>query len=471
MNITEYPNNSARLVAVEVLNRFDKTQKRQNSRAQKQSAYASDILNELLDTTDQKQRATDLVMGTIRHHGSIDSVLSALADTPAKRVAPELINFLRVGLYELIYCPQTPEYSIINDAAENTKTRGGEKQVGFVNAVLRKIASRINARSHEITAQNIRQNLPQNTSVGCVFDRCFLADPQIQPADYFSTAYSISRFLINEWLDEFGYDKTRQICIASNRKAGIYLRPNTLKTSTYKLAELLTHTGLGIDITADDRMIKIDSPGNIMLLPGFEDGLFTVQDPTASLPAIAAEPKPQMKILDLCAAPGTKTIQLAELTNDKADIFATDINSSRLLMLDESIKRLSLNSIKTIPYEKLKEYNEMNEQFDIILLDVPCSNTGVLAKRPEVRLRLKPKSVEKLADTQDELLKSAADLVKPQGRICYSTCSIITLENQRCISEFLFDHPQFKLLKEKLTLPEDNKFDHDGGYYAILLKK
>jgi 16S rRNA (cytosine967-C5)-methyltransferase len=174
-----------------------------------------------------------------------------------------------------------------------------------------------------------------------------------------------------------------------------------------------------------------------------------------------------MKILDLCAAPGTKTIQLAELTNDNAHITATDISPSRLLKLDESIERLDIKSIKTMPYEEVKGQNDL---YDLILLDVPCSNTGVLAKRPEVRLRLKDKSVHKLTETQDRLLETAAALLKPHGRICYSTCSILKEENRDRVDKFLKVHSSFEITQQKLSLPINEKFDHDGGYFAIMQK-
>jgi len=471
MNITESLDNSARLIAVEALNRFDKAQKRHNCSAQTRAPYASVILRNLLDKTNQKQRATDLVMGTIKYRSSIDLVLSAIADTPAKRIAPELINYIHVGLYELIYCPQTPEYSIINDAAENTKTIGGEKQVGFVNALLRKSAKRIISRTAQITQENIRFVLPRNNSNGCLFDRSFLADPKTQPENYLSCACSVPRFLIVAWLSEFGFEKTKSICIAGNRRPGIYIHPNSLKSSVYQLAELLTGDDVSFDITGDEKMIKLNSPGEITSIPGFRDGLFVVQDPTAAKPVIALLPKPGSRILDLCAAPGTKTVQLAELTNDKAEIIATDIDPDRLKKLDDNITRLGLSSIRTLPYEQITENAEKDGLFDDVLLDMPCSNTGVLAKRPEVRLRIKPKAIKKLTVIQDKLLAKAAKLTRPSGRICYSTCSIMKDENQNRIEKFLKEHPDFSLILEQLTLPADDEFDHDGGYFAIISRK
>jgi len=202
-------------------------------------------------------------------------------------------------------------------------------------------------------------------------------------------------------------------------------------------------------------------------LPGFAQGLFTVQDITASYPVNMLSPAADWRILDLCAAPGTKTTQLAELTGDKAKIIATDTDKKRLEKVTENTARLGLNSISTIEYENLQKTFD-TASFDAVLLDVPCSNTGVLAKRIEVRYRIRPGTIKDLAKTQAELLQTAAAMLKPKGKICYSTCSIQKDENADLIKNFLRLNPAFELESELLTLPSVETFDHDGGYVAIL---
>ena len=466
MKHEKHSTNSARLIAAKALNQFDAAQKQHA----KSESYAADMLASMIGQTDQRPRATDLVMGTVRNHRAIDLVLGSIADTPAKRISPVIVNIVRVGLYELIYRPETPEYSIINDAAETVKSVAGQKQVGFVNAVLRKITSRIEERSVVICHDNVRSTLPNQNGTGCCFDRRFLPDLDTQPVDYFSAAFSIPRWLVIDWLKQYGLEKTRRICIASNRRSSIYLRPNTIKTTAYSLAELLSVGGIEFQITDDDQMLKLRHPGNITSLPGFDKGLFTVQDFAAAKVVPALKPQPGWRILDLCAAPGTKTTQLAELTKDNAHIFATDINPERLEKVKQNTERLGLTSITNINYNDLKSFTAEHGLFDAVLLDVPCSNTGVLAKRPEVRLRIKQNAVEKLMQTQAELLKTAVDLVKPGGKICYSTCSILKAENQQQIHNFLSESSNLQLITEQMLLPSADDFDHDGGYFAILQK-
>jgi 16S rRNA (cytosine967-C5)-methyltransferase len=180
------------------------------------------------------------------------------------------------------------------------------------------------------------------------------------------------------------------------------------------------------------------------------------------------DPQPGWSILDLCSAPGTKTTQLAEATQDSASIIATDINPERLDRVRENITRLGLASVTILPYAQLEQ--KQAGSFDAILLDAPCSNAGVLARRVEARFRIRRKAVQEIAATQKALLAKAAHLVKPGGRICYSTCSIQRQENQD-VREFLTESSQFELAREELILPSADLFDHDGAYVALLTRR
>jgi len=452
---------TARDIAIEVLNRFDP-----------KLNYARTILDEILKQTSERQRATDLVFGTLRNRNAIDNVIAVFSNRPVQRITDNLLNIIRVAVFELIYSPATPEYSIVNEAVEIAKSAGNNKQIGFVNATLRQITRHITARQIQLNQANLKRTLPQSSTTGCQFGTSFLPDPAAQPADYFSTAFSLPKWLVTDWLSEFGTEHTQQICFASNRRPGIYIRPNTLKTTTQELAEKLSQAGIDATIEIETEMIKLRSPQAITELPGFAEGLFTVQDITASQAVRLLQPQPDWKILDLCAAPGTKTTQLAELTGDSAKIAATDIDGSRLKMVEENTSRLGIKSVSIIAHEQLEHQAVEIGPFDAVLLDVPCSNTGVLAKRIETRYRLNPKAIEQLIRTQMELLHKAVRLigVKAGGKICYSTCSIQMAENNWLIKEFLQKHSNFTLESEQLILPSVNEFDRDGGYVAIITK-
>ncbi len=451
---------TARQIATAVLNRFEP-----------KKGHAAAILSGFLNQTSETQRATDLVFGTIRNRAVIDKVIAEFSGRPVKRIQPELLNIIRIASFELFYCPQTPEYSVVNEAVNMAKALTRKKQTAFVNAVLRQITRHIQDRQIPLSQAGPKNTLPQTLSTGCQFDKEILADPQTSPAEYFSAAFSLPEWLVADWLNEFTEDQVRKICFASNRRPGIYIRPNTLRLTTEQLAEKFHDKDVDFEIVPLDnlqksRMIKIRSPRAITELPGFKQGLFTVQDITAALPARFLNPRPEWKILDLCAAPGTKTTQLAELTEDSAEIIATDIDQGRLKSVNENTARLGITCVNILPYEQV-----LDSKFDSVLLDVPCSNTGVLAKRIEVRYRINPRAVNELAKTQSGLLVDAAKILKPKGRICYSTCSIQKAENSRLVKDFLQKNPEFKLQSELLTLPSAEDFDRDGGYVAILTRK
>jgi len=171
---------------------------------------------------------------------------------------------------------------------------------------------------------------------------------------------------------------------------------------------------------------------------------------------------------------------LAEVTGDTVKIIATDIDSKRLEMVKENIARLGIKSVDVVPYEELlnSKFSIHNSKFDCVLLDVPCSNTGVLARRVEARYRISPEAIKELAAKQGKLLRAAAEMVEPGGKICYSTCSIQRCENSELINEFLRQNQNFTLESEQLTLPSAEGFrreascgDHDGGYAAILTRR
>jgi 16S rRNA (cytosine967-C5)-methyltransferase len=453
---------SARTIAIEVLNHFNPKRN-----------YAGPILNKLLGETDQKQRATDLVLGSIRNSRAIDTVIATFSGRPIERIPDKLLNIIRIGTYELIYSPATGRHAIVNEAVENTKNIAPEKQVGFVNAVLRQITRHITNRQIRLLPQaDSRCTLAQTPAIGCEFDKDFLPDPEALPVDYLSTVFSLPRWLVSDWLGEFGAELTRQICLASNRRPSIYIRPNSLKTTTQDLAKKFQQADIDFEIieNQESRMIKIKSPRAVTQLPGFAEGEFTIQDITASRAVRILKPQPDWTILDLCAAPGVKTTQLAEATGDSATIIATDLDAERLKKVKENTTRLGINSVNIVSYEEIlnSKFQIPNSKFDCVLLDVPCSNTGVLARRIEVRYRIKPKAIKELTKTQSKLLATAAPMVKPHGKICYSTCSIQKDENSNLVRDFLQKNHNFELKSEKLTLPSAAMFDHDGGYTAIL---
>ncbi|MCX5646989.1 MAG: methyltransferase domain-containing protein [Phycisphaerae bacterium] len=456
---------SARAIAAQVLREFDPS-----------GDYAGVVLDRLLGQTEERQRATDLVYGTLRNLSVLDAAIARFSGRPTAHVAPALLSIIRIGVYELACSPATPVYSIVNEAVRNVETAGGKKQTGFVNAVLRQIARHIADRQIDPAQANPRRTLIQSPQFGCQFDTDFLPDPATSLPDYLGTCFSLPLWLVGEWLERLGPQQTRAICLACNRRPSLYVRVNALRTTVPDLLDRFEQAGIHAEpvptdvlgSTAVHDMIRIAGPHAVTQLPGFAEGLFTVQDLSASQAVRMLDPQPGWSILDLCSAPGTKTTQLAEATRNLASIIATDINPERLDRVQENVARLGLASVTIVPYAQLEQGQARS--FDAILLDAPCSNTGVLARRVEARFRIRRKAVREIAATQKALLAKAAGLVKPGGRICYSTCSIQRQENED-LREFLTENSRFELVREELLLPSAESFDHDGAYVALLTRK
>lgn len=451
---------SARLIAAEVLARWNPAGQDLAESLHKAAASLQDAR--------ERRLAAELVLGTARNRSAIDLVLTALAGIDTRRVPARTLNILRTAGFELLFHPETPPYAVINEAAAAAR---GKKPTGFVNAVLRQITRSITCRQTDLTPSDPRKTIPTDVETGCTFDKHLLPDPHTRPADYLSKAFSLPAWLIQTWLDEFGFRASRRICLAANRRPSIYLRPNTLKASPVALLEKLHAADIDCRLSADRNLIKLDSRLPVTELAGFDQGLFTIQDPASTKPVRALALKPDRTVLDLCAAPGTKTCQMAELMKNTGKIYGTDIDAARLKKVTENCRRLGVTNVQIVDYNALQKSKVPAGPFDAVLIDAPCSNTAVLARRCEVRYRIRKDTPERLAKTQMQLLQLAAGLLKDGGRICYSTCSLQATENSDLVATFMANNPAFAAEQHQLTLPSPDHDDHDGGYYAILRHK
>lgn len=440
---------------------------------------AAEILYQALGQTaavPTRRDCADLVFGTIRNLRCLDMVISTLADIPTERIPRRLLGILRVAVYELLYHPDTPLYAVVNEAVTNASTSARRKQPGFVNAVLRQITRSITDRSIDLAAGELEKTIPQSTHTGCRFSLNLLPNPRTAPVEYLSAAFSLPGWLVQSWLDDFGEHTARQICFASNRRPSIYVRPNPLKTTLANLAEMFRAEAIDFEVIPTEsgqdpvEMLRLKSRGAVTELPGFAEGLFSVQDITAALPVSKLSAQPGWLAADICAAPGTKTTQLAEIMQNIGTIIATDIDPKRLLKVNENCRRLGVTIVVTVPPGQLRDKVKHSGCCRLVLLDVPCSNSGVLAKRHEVRYRISPEAISSLSATQRDLLGLAADIVDRAGKICYSTCSLQRQENRDQVKSFLSARPDFSLEYENLTFPSPGPADCDGGYFAVIVK-
>jgi len=431
------------------------------------------LLNHYLPHTDRGAQATDIVYGVIRNRLAIDTVIRNCGRIETNRVKPSVWNLLRIGTYELVYAPKTADYAILNEIGDLARGKKGTRTVGFVNAILRSVQKNIISRQAFCHDRDPRTILPQNEKCGCAFAIELLADPVTDPIHYYSTAFSLPCWLVSEWLNVYGESGIRGICLASNRTPSLVAQPNTLCTTTEELTGRMAQEGIECELNADKSMLCIHHGGHPGKIKAFGEGLFTIQDPTAAEAMHILEPQPGWTVADLCAAPGGKSIALAMLMNDTGTILASDNNAARLQKIRQNVERMRLTAIEVVDPSHIEEKCRQLQKLDAIILDVPCSNTGVLARRVEARWRLKHKNISSLLQTQQQLLNTAAALCQQDTHILYSTCSIQTEENQQQIQQFLNHHPSFVLKTERLTLPvlkTEKLFDHDGGYAAVLAR-
>ncbi len=435
---------------------------------------AAELLAGRLNRTDRGGQATDLVYGVLRNTELLDGLIKQFGKLNKPNVKPALWDILRLASYELVFAPKTADYAIINEAVNLAGQIGSQKGAGFVNAVLRNlqrgIADRDAKESQSIPNTHI---VPRADGSGCVFCMAVLPDAAAEPVEYLSKTWSLPRQLVRQWQSGYGRDAAGQLCRASNRHPSVYAWPNTQRIDAAHLAERLSAEGAQCRLWAARGAVAVRG-ASITELPSFKEGLFYVQDPTAEAVAGAIQPVAGQTFIDLCAAPGGKSVALALRMGDGGCVLASDADSQRLNRLQETIDRLGLKSITVVQSDPLAAAAEGLARLDGILLDVPCSNTGVLARRVEARRRLDKPHLESLFQCQQGLLQKAAGLLKSDSKIMYSTCSNLPDENEHQIQRFLQANADFSLVSQKTVLASAENadgFDCDGGFVAVLRRK
>lgn len=380
----------------------------------------------------------ELVFGVLRRQGTIDHYLKQLVQQPLEKLELPVLLLLRLGLYQLRYLDRVPSHAAVHATVELT----GEilpRAKGLINGVL-------------------RSYLRQQESLT-------LPDPALQPADWLSAAYSVPDWLAEQWLQQLPQNEAAGLAAASTEIPPLTLRVNTLRTNR---DDLLTRLQTA-DIAAEPcrfapEGIQVMQRCLIASLPGFDEGLFTVQDEASQLVAHLLAPQIGEQILDMCAAPGGKATHLAQLMADEGNITATDLNARRIRRISESAERLGLKSIQTIAGDALASDYLDGMQFDRILLDAPCSGLGVIRRNPEAKWRLTPTEVARCAVRQRLLINAAAPLLKPGGVLVYATCSTAEEEDEAVINDFLSRNPEFMVENGAELFPEWADLFNSSGY-------
>ncbi|MGQ9661474.1 MAG: 16S rRNA (cytosine(967)-C(5))-methyltransferase RsmB [Kiritimatiellia bacterium] len=357
------------------------------------------------------------------------------------RPDPRLIPYALVGMYQILFMDTVKAYAAVNETVEAAKEYGNKQGTGFINRILRQTVRRRARLVRAIQRQplGIRESHPD--------------------------------VLLKRWIATHGQERVEALCRWNNQRAEVVVRVNLSQTTAQELRARWEAAGIrAVPHPFEPQSFLVLPRGvSIPKLVGYAEGWFSVQDPATTCAVALLNPQPGDVVLDVCAAPGGKTILIAEQMADKGKVFAVDVDSQRLGMLRQNIQRMRLRSLEIVQADATSPDlpRNLNEtMFDRILLDVPCTNTGVLRRRPDARWRFSLERLQTITELQSRLLDNVSRLLKPGGILVYSTCSLEPEENELLIQRWLASHPRFRLLNSISLFPPESQTD--GGYTAAL---
>ena len=408
-----------------------------------------------------RRLATELIYGVIRRATTLDTILKSYVRRGQQQVEPELWMILRLGAYQLVLLDGIPPHAAVHETVELSRRVGRGGWPGFVNGTLRGISLLV---TPERTSQAAADAVPLVNGQFGKLTKIIFPDPRTHCADYFGAAYSFPDWIAKRWAKIFPAEELFRLGTWFNLPAHLSLRVNRLRTTRDEYLGLLESRGIPARPGTVAESIQLAGSVRVDDLPHFADGWVTIQDESSMIASLLLNPQPSERLLDLCAAPGGKTTHLAELQGDLGEIVAVDVQAERLAVITANATRLQLKSIRTHLMSK-STLDAPAGYFNGVLVDVPCSNTGVLGKRPEARWRITPYDLAELPKLQCKLLNLALDRVRPGGRVVYSTCSIEPVENRQVIEHCLASRPHVTLVEERHHVPGQPA---DGGYQALL---
>jgi 16S rRNA (cytosine967-C5)-methyltransferase len=443
--------NNVREIALDLLTAVEKNQ-----------SYSNLLLNSTIEKNQLSAKdvglLTELTYGTLQRRMALDYFLNPFIKDN-KKLADWIHHLLRLTLYQMIYLDRIPDRAAIYEAVDIAKKRGHKGIASLVNGVLRSIQ---------------RQGVPSLNDV---------ADPNERLA--LETSHPL--WLINRWVNQFGFDKTKEMCEINLTAPLQTARVNLTKISRDECVALLEEDGFQIEkspiIPEAIRCLK----GNLASTIAFKYGMFTIQDESSMLAAYALGAAREEYILDACAAPGGKSTHIAEKMNNTGEVISVDLHQHKVRLINDNARRLGLENIKTSVSDSRRLQEKFKvESFDRILLDAPCSGLGVMRRKPDMKYTKTEKDIERLSEIQQDLLTSVTPLLKKGGTLVYSTCTVDKEENEYTVRKFLEKNPDFEVdLSFKDRMPEavqpfitgydlqvfPQDFGSDGFYIAVLKKK
>jgi len=441
------------------------------SNAAETGVFIDEAIAPHLETLEPRDRhlLQEITYGAVRHRSTLDAIIEHHVKFPVARQKPLVAAALRTGAYQLVYLQRVPQHAAVDQTVEGLKSsRGADGGApGFVNAVLHKVASMVRRKSSEPPLERDDPTVLPIRGGFCHLDRPILPLIRLDLCAHLALKHSEPGWLVERWLERFGEEETRLLCEAQNRVPPLTARVTARAPSRDALMVALAADGLSAVPGALEDSIVLRSGGDLAKSRAIVDGWMQIQDETSIRIGAALAPPPGARALDLCAAPGGKALQLLEAVGPSGELVAADRGESRLALLRQTLERGGSNFTTAIVPENPDQV-DFGGRFSHVLIDAPCSNTGVLARRPEARWRLQRADLDALAALQSRLLEAALRHVAPGGRLVYSTCSIEPEENENIVARAFERHPGLVELDTQLFLPHRRK-SADGGYFSLIL--
>lgn len=359
--------------------------------------------------------ASRLCLGVLQNSRFCDFYIDLYRAKGGAGLEPKLRDILRLGVYQLLFLDKIPARAAVSESVALSRAAGFGRASGLVNAVLRKVSDNIGS-------------LPDIPGKGS--------------AEYLSVKYSHPLWLVKRIISEHDYSFAEAFFAANNSPPGLTIQVNKLKVSPDAYRRALIRAEIPFTDTGLSGCLRIER-GVVAALPGFEEGLFYVQDKAARTAVEIAAPRAGMKVLDACAAPGGKSFAAAIAMVNKGEILSCDIHEKKLSLIRSGAKRLGIDIIETMARDARQPDSSREGAFDLVIADVPCSGLGVIGKKPEIRNK-KESEISALPQIQRQILDNLSTFVKPGGLLLYSTCTVLPSENEEVAEGFLRDNPGFE---------------------------
>ncbi len=367
-----------------------------------------------------KGLVTELVNGTIRMKKHLDWVLDQFLTKKQQRLKSRIYVILISSLYQLLFLERIPAYAIINEAVEMSRW-DGKGMSGLVNGLLR----------------NVNRNK----------DGIKYPEPSEDPVSYLAVYYSHPEWLVKRWLEHFGFEGTCRLLEFNNQPPSLTVRANRLKIQTSELKKILEEEGVTVckGRVSKTSLVLENLPVPLFCLESYQQGLFYIQNESAMLIPLVLNPQPNTLVYDFCCGVGGKTTHLAEMMDNLGKIMGFDLYGHKLKLLKVNCERMGINIVASREGDVFDSVIGL-EKADAVLLDAPCSGSGVLRSRADLRWRKNKEDIAIMSGLQGKMLDQVAETVRPGGRLVYSTCSLEPEENQEVVEGFIKGHTDFEIL-------------------------